>query len=139
MFFCTSSKVPLTFRAAQPRDALGSPLRRHVLGVMHDRELRLELIRATDSKKYILTDTHNSLGKLQEQESLHHWSSAHLCPNFDLDPTDQVLAHSNEKDLARCILGNLLNIVPRVIYFVIWLGESCLDKFCYALLVLGRD
>lgn len=78
VFFCTSSKAPLTFRVAILRDALGSPLRRHVLGIMPDRELRLDLIRPTintdSDNKYILTDAHNLLGKLQRQQSLHHWS-----------------------------------------------------------------
>lgn len=49
---------------------------------MPDRELRLDLIRPTintdSDNKYILTDAHNLLGKLQRQQSLHHWSSAYL-------------------------------------------------------------
>ena len=92
---------------------------------MHDRELRLDLIRATDSKerhnKYVLTDAHNPLGKLQEQQSLHHWSSAYLC-SFNLDLADQRLVHSNETDLAGRVLGNLLSVLPRVIYFVCYIA-----------------
>jgi hypothetical protein len=80
VFFCTLSKVPLTFRRARRQDYLGSPLRRHILDTLSQREVRLDLIRTTsgDGNRYILTDEHNPLGKLQDQQGLHHWS----CESF---------------------------------------------------------
>jgi hypothetical protein len=84
VFFCTLSEVPLTFRRARRQDYLGSPLRRHVLDTLSQREIRLDLVRTAsnsgDKNKYILTDEHNPLGKLQDEQSLHHWS----CELFQL-------------------------------------------------------
>ncbi|KAG6821524.1 hypothetical protein H0H93_000033 [Arthromyces matolae] len=77
VFFCTASKSPLTFRDSKNSDWLGSPLRRHVLSSLAQRELDLDLIRdpqnQEENSKYILTDAHNPLGKLQDAQGLHHW------------------------------------------------------------------
>jgi len=78
VLFCTQSKVPLTFRSARTPDYLGSPLRRYVLNSLPTREVNLELIRPTlegrNDITYTLTDAHNPLGKLQDEQGLHHWS-----------------------------------------------------------------
>jgi hypothetical protein len=106
---------------------------------MQDRELKLDLIRATDSTerddKYILTDAHNPLGKLQERQSLRHWSSAYIC-SFDLGLADQRPICSNETDLAERVLGNLLNVSRRVLYRVCCIalvfsvrGSHCHPKY----------
>ncbi|KAF5387657.1 hypothetical protein D9615_000594 [Tricholomella constricta] len=77
VFFCTSSKAPLTFRSSRKSDWLGSPLRRHVLNSLPTREVNLDLIRdplnVQENSKYLLTDAHNPLGKFQNEQGLHHW------------------------------------------------------------------
>ncbi|KAL1738465.1 S-adenosyl-L-methionine-dependent methyltransferase, partial [Schizophyllum fasciatum] len=75
VFFCTSSDAPLTFRKPNDSDFLGSYLRRHILFTLKDREVNLDLLKgnAEEQKKYILTDAHNPLGKLQEEQGAHHW------------------------------------------------------------------
>ncbi|KAG6910941.1 hypothetical protein DXG01_005995 [Tephrocybe rancida] len=80
VFFCTTSKSPLTFRESAKGDWLGSPLRRHVMVSLPQREVALDLIRdpenEEENQKYILTDAHNPLGKLQDAQGLHHWKSS---------------------------------------------------------------
>ncbi|KAF8076632.1 spermidine synthase [Lyophyllum atratum] len=77
VFFCTSSKAPLTFRQSYKSDWLGSPLRRHVLTSLPTREVNLGLIRdpsnEEENSKHLLRDNHNPLGKFQDEQSLHHW------------------------------------------------------------------
>ncbi|KAG6842028.1 hypothetical protein C0991_003554 [Blastosporella zonata] len=77
VFFCTTSESPLTFRESTKADWLGSPLRRHVMGSLGQRELHLDFIRhpsnEEENSKYVLTDAHNPLGKLQDAQGLHHW------------------------------------------------------------------
>ncbi|KAG6903427.1 hypothetical protein C0995_005450 [Termitomyces sp. Mi166 len=77
VFFCTTSETPLTFRESVKPDWLGSPLRHHVLASLPQREVDLEFIRGSKNNekndKYILTDAHNPLGKLQDAQGLHHW------------------------------------------------------------------
>ncbi|KAF8915315.1 hypothetical protein CPB85DRAFT_1375038 [Mucidula mucida] len=76
-FFCTSSIVPLTFRKATNEDYLGSALRRHCLSNMDHREIDLKSILSSipegKEAEYVLTDAHNPLGKLQEEQGDHHW------------------------------------------------------------------
>jgi len=80
VFFCTSSTNPLTFRRARVPDYLGSPLRRHVLSTLPDREINLETVKASvtkdnkDQDSFILTERRNPLGELQEAEGHHHWT-----------------------------------------------------------------
>ncbi|RDB19898.1 hypothetical protein Hypma_012759 [Hypsizygus marmoreus] len=86
VLFCTSSKVPLTFRRPRRSDYLGSPLRRHVLDSFLSREINLDLIRnpanEEENSKYILTDAHNPLGKFQEEQGAHHWKlMRHVLPD----------------------------------------------------------
>ncbi|KAG6817843.1 hypothetical protein H0H87_001675 [Tephrocybe sp. NHM501043] len=79
VFFCTTSESPLTFRDSIKADWLGSPLRRHVMGSLAQRELNLDFIRSKDNddnSNYVLTDAHNPLGKLQDAQGLHHWKRA---------------------------------------------------------------
>ncbi|KAG6830315.1 hypothetical protein H0H92_001250 [Tricholoma furcatifolium] len=77
VFFCTKSDSPLTFRESKSDDWLGSPMRRHVLESISERELDLNIIReyesVEDNSKFILTDAHNPLGKLQDEQGLRHW------------------------------------------------------------------
>ncbi|TFK43670.1 spermidine synthase [Crucibulum laeve] len=74
VLFCTRSPEPIAFRNARYSDYLGSPLRRHVLTTLPKREVNLDAIRTSDESKYVLTDAHNPLGKLQEEQGNHHWS-----------------------------------------------------------------
>ncbi|PPQ63423.1 hypothetical protein CVT24_004933 [Panaeolus cyanescens] len=74
VIFCSQSPAPLTFRNSKRSDWLGSPLRRHVLQSLNDREVNLSLIRETPGdERYIITDNNNPLGPLQEQQGAHHW------------------------------------------------------------------
>ncbi|KAJ4479319.1 spermidine synthase [Lentinula aciculospora] len=79
VFFCTLSPEPLTFRPAYVQDLLGSPLRRHMLGTLHSREINLTLLREGDEQDNVkglpdvITDANNPLGKMQEQKAHHHW------------------------------------------------------------------
>ncbi|KAF8639772.1 hypothetical protein AX17_001032 [Amanita inopinata Kibby_2008] len=75
VIFCTRSASALTFRKARKSDYLGSPLRRQVLTTLYDREVNItSVLEGTDSSRYILTDKHNPLGKLQEAQGHHHWT-----------------------------------------------------------------
>ncbi|KAJ3722496.1 spermidine synthase [Lentinula raphanica] len=79
VFFCSLSPEPLTFRPAYLHDLLGSPLRRHMLGTLHSREINLTLLRNGDEQDKadglpdVITDANNPLGKMQEQRAHHHW------------------------------------------------------------------
>ncbi|KAJ7682521.1 spermidine synthase [Mycena polygramma] len=72
VFFC--SPHPLTFRKARRSDYLDSYLREHILSALPDREVALELLTGELDDKFILTDAHNPLGKLQDAQGHHHWS-----------------------------------------------------------------
>lgn len=73
--FCTRSLQPLTFREARKPDYLGSPLRKHILGSLGEHEVNIsDILEAGDaSGRYVLSDKHNPLGKLQEAQGYHHW------------------------------------------------------------------
>ncbi|KIK67828.1 hypothetical protein GYMLUDRAFT_36606 [Collybiopsis luxurians FD-317 M1] len=79
VFFCSRSPEPLTFRPAFLEDLLGSPLRRHILGTLHSREIDLSLLREGDEQDKanglpdVITDANNPLGKMQEKKAHHHW------------------------------------------------------------------
>ncbi|KAL1761582.1 S-adenosyl-L-methionine-dependent methyltransferase [Schizophyllum commune] len=75
VFFCTSSDEPLAFRNATSQDFLGSRLRADILTTIEQREVDLGYLKADaeEQGKYILTDAHNPLGKLQEEQGGHHW------------------------------------------------------------------
>ncbi|KAI4526581.1 hypothetical protein K523DRAFT_413119 [Schizophyllum commune Tattone D] len=75
VFFCTSSNEPLAFRNATSQDFLGSRLRADILTTIEQREVDLGYLKADaeEQEKYILTDAHNPLGKLQEEQGGHHW------------------------------------------------------------------
>lgn len=87
VFFCTPSSSPLTFRPAQQADYLSSYLRRHVLGVLEQREIKEELVLGTaadtslgrsDKSEWVLTDARNPLGAWQNQGALEHWKGRFL-------------------------------------------------------------
>ncbi|KAL1708603.1 S-adenosyl-L-methionine-dependent methyltransferase [Schizophyllum commune] len=75
VFFCTSADEPLAFRNATSEDYLGSFMRRKILSRIEQREVNLGYLEADadEQAKYILTDAHNPLGKLQEEQGGHHW------------------------------------------------------------------
>ncbi|KAJ6515616.1 spermidine synthase [Mycena sanguinolenta] len=73
VFFCSPSETPLTFREARRADYLDSYLREHVLSGLPEREVPLELLTGQLDSRFILTDTHNPLGKLQKAQGPHHW------------------------------------------------------------------
>lgn len=79
VFFCTLSSEPISFRPAIMGDILGSPLRKHMLGTLHSREINLSLLRDGDEQDKanglpdVLVDGNNPLGKLQEAKAHHHW------------------------------------------------------------------
>lgn len=79
VFFCTLSPEPISFRPAIMGDILGSPLRKHMLGTLHSREINLSLLRDGDEQDKanglpdVLLDGNNPLGKLQEAKAHHHW------------------------------------------------------------------
>ncbi|KAF7352559.1 Spermidine synthase [Mycena venus] len=74
VFFCSPNQNPLTFRKALRSDYLDSYLREHVLSTLPKREVALELLTGQPEDRFILTDTHNPLGKLQDAQGHHHWS-----------------------------------------------------------------
>ncbi|KAJ7241892.1 S-adenosyl-L-methionine-dependent methyltransferase [Mycena haematopus] len=74
VFFCSPGENPLTFRKARRSDYLDSYLREHVLSGFLEREVPLELLTGQFEHRFILTDTHNPLGKLQQAQGHHHWS-----------------------------------------------------------------
>lgn len=75
VIFCTNSPAPLMFRDSRKTDWLGSPLRRHVLQSLGNREVNLDWIRTVRADdRYILTDANNTLGALQSAQGTHHWS-----------------------------------------------------------------
>ncbi|KAJ6539617.1 spermine/spermidine synthase [Mycena capillaripes] len=74
VFFCSPHENPLTFRKARRSDYLDSYLREHVLSALPNREVPLELLTGQLEDRFILTDTHNPLGKLQDAQGHHHWS-----------------------------------------------------------------
>ncbi|KAK7061960.1 spermidine synthase [Favolaschia claudopus] len=73
VFFCTLQRQ-LTFRNARRSDYLDSYLREHILSSLPRRELPLELLTGPLEAKFILTDSHNPLGKLQNSLGHYHWS-----------------------------------------------------------------
>ncbi|KAF8351198.1 spermidine synthase [Amanita rubescens] len=74
VIFCSRSRSPLTFRKARDSDYLGSPLRRHVLGSLADREIDIgRIVDEAGESKYILRDGDHRLGKLQEAQGQEHW------------------------------------------------------------------
>uniref|UniRef100_D8PS35 PABS domain-containing protein n=1 Tax=Schizophyllum commune (strain H4-8 / FGSC 9210) TaxID=578458 RepID=D8PS35_SCHCM len=75
VFFCTSADEPLAFRNATSQDFLGSYMRHKILTTIEQREVNLGYLKADaeEQQKYILTDAHNPLGKLQEEQGGHHW------------------------------------------------------------------
>ena len=84
VIFCTNSPAPLTFRDSNKADWLGSPLRRHVLQSLGNREVNLDWIRDVRADdRYVLTDANNTLGALQSAQGAHHWSgkSSTTCLN----------------------------------------------------------
>ncbi|KAJ7044604.1 spermidine synthase [Mycena alexandri] len=72
VFFCGSRE--LTFRDARKSDYLDSYLREHVLSSLPSREVPLELLTGELEHRFILTDAHNPLGKLQDALGHHHWT-----------------------------------------------------------------
>ncbi|KAJ7653477.1 spermidine synthase [Mycena rosella] len=74
VFFCSPHTNPLTFRKARRSDYLDSYLREHVLATLPSREVAFELLTGELEEKFILTDAHNPLGKLQDAQGHHHWS-----------------------------------------------------------------
>ncbi|KAJ7228376.1 spermidine synthase [Mycena pura] len=74
VFFCTSHSTPLTFRRASRSDYLDSYLREHVLSSLPSREVAFELLTGQLDDRFILTDSNNPLGKLQDALGHHHWS-----------------------------------------------------------------
>ncbi|KAJ7167466.1 spermidine synthase [Mycena filopes] len=72
VFFCSSRE--LTFREAGRPDYLDSYLREHVLSTLPSREVPLGLLTGQLEDKFILTDAHNPLGKLQDALGHHHWT-----------------------------------------------------------------
>ncbi|KAF8646374.1 hypothetical protein AX16_007240 [Volvariella volvacea WC 439] len=76
VIFCTQSEEPLSFRKTRTSDWLGSPLRRHVLQSLPEREVDLSELELPDEgrERFILTDARNHLGKLQGEQGRHHWS-----------------------------------------------------------------
>ncbi|KAJ7811131.1 spermidine synthase [Mycena olivaceomarginata] len=74
VFFCSPHRNPLTFRKARRSDYLDSYLREHVLSALPKREVALDLLTGQLEDAFILTDTHNPLGKLQDAQGHHHWS-----------------------------------------------------------------
>ncbi|KAF7355544.1 Spermidine synthase [Mycena sanguinolenta] len=73
VFFCSRSGKSLTFREARRSDYLDSYLREHVLSGLPEREVPFELLTGQLDSRFILTDTHNPLGKLQNAQGPHHW------------------------------------------------------------------
>ncbi|KAJ6628906.1 hypothetical protein B0H10DRAFT_1777443 [Mycena sp. CBHHK59/15] len=83
VFFCSPSVTPLTFRKARSSDFLDSYLREHVLSTLPTREVALELLMGQSEDRFILTDHHNPLGKLQDAQGHHHWSvMRHVLPDI---------------------------------------------------------
>ncbi|KAJ7752763.1 spermidine synthase [Mycena maculata] len=74
VFFCSLHSSPLTFRKARRSDYLDSYLREYVLGTLLAREVAFELLTGELDDRFILTDAHNPLGKLQDGQGHHHWS-----------------------------------------------------------------
>ncbi|KAJ7094525.1 spermidine synthase [Mycena belliarum] len=74
VFFCSPDTNPLTFRKARRSDYLDSYLREHVLSTLPHREVSFELLTGQLDDTFILTDTRNPLGKLQNAQGHHHWS-----------------------------------------------------------------
>lgn len=68
----------MTFRKARRSDYLDSYLREHVLSTLPDREVAFELLTGQFEDRFILTDAHNPLGKLQDAQGHHHWSRKSL-------------------------------------------------------------
>jgi spermidine synthase len=77
VFFCTLSTNPITFRSVRPEDFLNSYMRRHLLSSLPLREVDFGYVvgdvDVPGREKYVLTDAQNALGKLQQDEALHHW------------------------------------------------------------------
>nr|GAT53057.1 spermidine synthase [Mycena chlorophos] len=73
VFFCTPHSAPLTFRKAKRADYLDSYLRRGILSTLPEREVRFELLTGELDDRFIVTDEHNLLGKLQDNLGHHHW------------------------------------------------------------------
>ncbi|KAJ6538540.1 spermidine synthase [Mycena vulgaris] len=64
VFFCSPHTNPLTFRKARSTSLASLP----------SREVPFELLTGELEDRFILTDSHNPLGKLQDAQGHHHWS-----------------------------------------------------------------
>ncbi|KAL0567175.1 hypothetical protein V5O48_014825 [Marasmius crinis-equi] len=83
VFFCTSlPDTPITFRTPDMIDYLGSPLRKHMLSSLQNREIDLgvlrnstERIKVQDGRETrVLSKSYNPLGKMQDAQATKHWT-----------------------------------------------------------------
>ncbi|KAJ7639081.1 spermidine synthase [Roridomyces roridus] len=72
-FFCALHNDPLTFRKALSADYLDSYLREFVLSSLAEREVDLRLLTGKLDDRFVLTDSHNPLGRIQDEFAHHHW------------------------------------------------------------------
>lgn len=108
VIFC--SRSPLTFRKALDSDYRGSPLRKHILGSLADREIDVgRIVDDVDASQYILRDGDHRLGRLQEAQGQQHWKGEVLSCVIG-----QILTCRSDAGGSRqCALGNVLRSIYR--------------------------
>ena len=86
-------------------------MRRKILSRIEQREVNLGYLEADadEQAKYILTDAHNPLGKLQEEQGGHHWEGESIASEYVAMRADVMSSYAH--GVTGRLLGNVLDVV----------------------------